>query len=133
MPHWPELSVDVRAELESALEGPITVDITTIGRASGKLRRIEIWIVNIDGRVIICGTPRPRPRDWLANLVQDSRLVVHFKEVTSTDVDATATEVTDPTTRRAVWHHRSTEWYRSRTPVDTLIAAGPVVELTWIS
>jgi deazaflavin-dependent oxidoreductase (nitroreductase family) len=132
MPSQPKLSAAVRAELNSALDGPITVDITTIGRESGKLRRIEIWIVNIDGRVIICGTPRPRPRDWLANLLQDSRLIVHFKEATSTDVDATAIEVTDVATRRAVWHHRSTEWYRERTSVDTLIADGPTVELTWI-
>lgn len=34
-----------------------TVDTTTMGRKSGKPRRIEIWIHNLDGRLYLTGSP----------------------------------------------------------------------------
>ena len=42
----------VRAELADDL----TVDITTTGRTSGLPRRIEIWMLDVDGRFFITGT-----------------------------------------------------------------------------
>ena len=54
-----------------------TVDITTIGRRPGEPRRIEIWMLDVDGRFFITGTPGRR--DWLANLGADPALVVHLK------------------------------------------------------
>ena len=54
-----------------------TIDITTTGRRSGKSRRVEIWMLDVDGRFFITGTPGPR--DWLANLLADPSLVVHLK------------------------------------------------------
>ena len=115
------------AELHRALDGPITVDITTTGRRSGEPRRIEIWIVKVGERVLIGGTPGRR--DWIANLRADPRLVVHLKESVVADLPATATEVDDLEVRREVWTHLSTNWYRGQTPLDELIADAPLVEL----
>jgi hypothetical protein len=42
-----------------------TVDITTTGRQTGLPRRIEIWMLDVDGRFFITGTPGQR--DWVAN------------------------------------------------------------------
>lgn len=118
---------DLVSELAHAAEGPVTIDITTIGRTSGMPRQIEIWLVNVNGRVIICGTPDPR--DWMANVRADPSITLHFKERTRFDVEATARVVTDPAMRREVWEHPATRWYRSQSPLDELIAAAPVIEL----
>ena len=124
------LDADVRGELVRAGDGPITVDVTTIGRTSGLPRRIEIWIVRIGDRVIMCGTPGRR--DWLANLRADPALTLHLKENgVSADVSATAIEVDDPGFRREIWEHLATHWYRTQTPVEDLIATAPTVELTF--
>lgn len=117
------------AELHRALDGPITVDITTTGRRSGEPRRIEIWIVKVGERILIGGTPGRR--DWIANLRADPRLVVHLKESVVADLPATATEVDDLEVRREVWTHLSTNWYRGQTPLDELIAEAPLVELAF--
>lgn len=120
---------EVVAQLSRAADGPITVDITTTGRNSGEPRRIEIWIVKVGDRVVIGGTPGRR--DWFANLTADPRLTVHLKDDLVVDVDAIAAVVEDPSVRAEIWRHASTEWYRSRTPVERLIADAPTVELTF--
>ena len=71
-----------------------TIDITTTGRRSRRPRRIEIWMLDVEGRFFITGTPGPR--DWLANLLADPRLVVHLKRHAHLDLDGLATMVTDP-------------------------------------
>jgi deazaflavin-dependent oxidoreductase (nitroreductase family) len=104
-----------------------TIDITTTGRRSGQPRRIEIWMLDVDGRFYITGTPGRR--DWLANLLADPGLVVHLKRRAGVDLAARATPVTDTTTRRDVIEHLSAHWYRSQTPVDDLVSAAPMVEV----
>jgi deazaflavin-dependent oxidoreductase (nitroreductase family) len=113
--------------LRDELADDPTVDITTYGRRSGQPRRIEIWMLDVDGRFFITGTPGPR--DWLANLRADPRLVVHLKRRTGIDVDATAVPVDDPATRRDVIEHLSASWYRGQTPVDELVETAPMVEV----
>ncbi|MFK8025332.1 MAG: nitroreductase family deazaflavin-dependent oxidoreductase [Ilumatobacter sp.] len=117
------------AELERAVDGPLTVDITTTGRRSGEPRRIEIWIVKVGERLVIGGTPGRR--DWWANLQADPRLVVHLKDDVVADLPATATPVTDAAIRAEIWNHLSTDWYRGQTPVEELIASAPTVELSF--
>jgi hypothetical protein len=121
------MSPEIVAEFERAAAGPITVDITTTGRSSGLLQRIEIWIVLIGHRIVIGGTPGPR--DWLANVRADPSITVHLKDALEVDVAMTAIEVTDVAVRRAIWEHRSTLWYRGQASVDDLIAGAPTVEL----
>lgn len=121
------MNTAIQAELERAASHPVVVDITTTGRTSGEPRRIEIWIVSVDDRVLIGGTPGRR--DWIANLRADDRLTLHLKEGVTADVEARATEITDPDDRRTIWSHRSTSWYRSQTTIDELVADAPLVEL----
>ena len=89
------MSEEVRRRLDSAE----TVDITTIGRFSGKPRRIEIWMYRIDGRYIITGTPGPR--DWYANLLANPSMTLHLPG--GFDLPAVATPVFDQGFRRDVF------------------------------
>ncbi len=104
-----------------------TIDITTTGRRSGLPRRIEIWMLDVDGRLFITGTPGRR--DWLANLAAEPRLVVHLKRHAHVDLAARATAVDDPATRRAVLEHLSATWYRTQELLDVLVATAPMVEV----
>jgi deazaflavin-dependent oxidoreductase (nitroreductase family) len=106
-----------------------TVDITTTGRKSGLARRIEIWMVDVDGRFFITGTSGPR--DWLANLVAQPRLVVHLKRRRHVDLPAVATPVEDAEVRRAVLEHLNAAWYRTQEPLDVLVQSAPMVEVTF--
>lgn len=115
----------VRAELA---DGPI-VDITTTGRRSGRPRRIEIWMLHVDGRFFITGTPGPR--GWLANLAAAPGLVVHLKRHAHTDLSARATVIDDPDLRRHVLTHPGTAWYRGRASVEELMAGAPMVEVVF--
>ena len=81
----------------------------------------------LDGRFFITGTPGRR--DWLANLRADPRLTVHLKRRAHRDLDATATEVTDPATRRWVLEHAAAYWYREQRSVDDLVETAPMVEV----
>jgi deazaflavin-dependent oxidoreductase (nitroreductase family) len=106
-----------------------TVDITTTGRRSGQPRRIEIWMLDVDDRFFITGTPGRR--DWLANLLADPRLTVHLKQRADRDLAATAAPVRDEATRRRVIEHLSARWYRTQSPIDDLVATAPMVEVTF--
>lgn len=106
-----------------------TIDITTTGRRSGAPRRIEIWMLDVDGRCFITGTPGHR--DWMANLAADPSLIVHLKRVAHVDLPARATTVDDAETRRRVFEHPSAHWYRDQEPLDTLVATAPMVEIVF--
>jgi deazaflavin-dependent oxidoreductase (nitroreductase family) len=110
--------------LAATLAADPTVDITTTGRRTGEPRRIEIWMLAIDGRFFITGTPGRR--DWLANLRAEPALVVH---AAGEDLPARATVVRDEATRRLVLEHVTARWYRGQTSVDDLIATAPMVEI----
>jgi deazaflavin-dependent oxidoreductase (nitroreductase family) len=115
----------VRDELA---DDPI-VDITTTGRQTGRPRRIEIWMLDVEGRFFITGTPGRR--DWMANLSADPSLVVHLKRHAHVDLAARTTPVEDPATRRAVLEHLTAAWYRTQEPLDILVATAPMVEVVF--
>jgi deazaflavin-dependent oxidoreductase (nitroreductase family) len=106
-----------------------TVDITTTGRRSGQPRRIEIWMLDVDGRFFITGTPGRR--DWLANVIANPDLVVHLKRQTHLDLQARATPVEDDNTRRLVLEQLNARWYRTQAPLDELVATSPMIEVTF--
>lgn len=115
----------VRAELA---DDP-TVDITTTGRTTGLPRRIEIWMLDVDGRFFITGTSGRR--DWLANLRANPNLIVHLKRHGDVDLGARVIEVADAATRRAVLEHPSAWWYRGEEPLDVLVDTAPLVEVVF--
>jgi deazaflavin-dependent oxidoreductase (nitroreductase family) len=106
-----------------------TVDITTTGCTTGLPRRIEIWMLDVDGRFFITGTPGRR--DWLANLRANPSLIVHLKRHGHVDLVARATDVEDVSTRRVVLEHSSAGWYRSQEPLDVLVDTAPMVEVVF--
>jgi len=116
--------------IRHALAHGLTCDITTTGRTSGKPRRIEIWYFVLDERVYITGTPGPR--DWLANLLAEPRMIFHIKEGAHADLPARATPITDATERRrilgAVMHSNS--WFRAQSyDLEAWVAGSPLVEV----
>ena len=112
-----------------ALEEDPTIDITTTGRRTGEPRRLEIWVLVVDGRCFITGTPGRR--DWLANLIADPHLTVHLKHAVVRDLDAEATVVRDAPTRRHVLSHAAACWYRSQSKLEQLVADAPLVEVVF--
>jgi deazaflavin-dependent oxidoreductase (nitroreductase family) len=108
-----------------------TIDITTTGRRSGRPRRIEIWMLDVDGRFFITGTPGRR--DWLANLRADPSMTVHLKRRAGVDLSGRAEIVSDPATRRRVLEHLGAHWYRDQAALDELVARAPMVEVTFDS
>jgi deazaflavin-dependent oxidoreductase (nitroreductase family) len=115
--------------VRGALAADPTIDITTTGRRSGQPRRIEIWMMDVDGRFFITGTPGRR--DWLANLRENPELTVHLKRDDNVDLVAHATEVADETLRRSVIEHLAATWYRGQTSVDDLVTNAPMVEIVF--
>ncbi len=101
-----------------------TIDLTTIGRKSGRPRRVEIWWFRIDGRFIVTGT-RGR-RDWLANILANPQVVVR---VAGRDIEALAAVVTDEGFRRRVFTRPETRWYSTVEELELLVATAPMIEL----
>jgi len=124
-------------EIWSALGNDRTIDIITIGAKSGLPRKTEIWFNNIDGRIIICGTPDskggkgPRtPRDWLANLRVNPEFTFCLKESMSVELLARAVEILDPADRRYLMSAPETKWYRDQVDsIDDLVNNSPIIEV----
>lgn len=118
------------AEVQSALARDLTIDITTTGRRTGELRRIEIWFLNLEGLIYIAGTPGPR--DWLANLAAHPAFTFHLKESTVADLPATANLVVDEDERRRVFVSASASWYRQQGDAfEDLVQTAPLVRITF--
>jgi hypothetical protein len=116
-----------------------TVDIVTTGRRTGRTRVTEIWTTCLFGQVFICGTPNAgrdgverTPRDWLANLLAEPRLVLRLKNRAEADLPAVAEPVTDPEERRRILSQPSTEYYRNAVSLDVAVAHSPIVRLTFV-
>jgi deazaflavin-dependent oxidoreductase (nitroreductase family) len=116
--------------ITGALASGHTIDITTTGRKTGEPRRLEIVFHNIDGRLIITGSPRSdRKRAWLLNLEADPALTFHLKGRVTADLPATARVITDPTERRSIagWV-KANAWPNE--DVEAMTAWAPMIEVT---
>ena len=113
--------------IRRALTHGHTIDITTTGRRSGKLRRIELVFHAFDGHVYLSGMPRPARRGWLANLEADPHFTFHLKGPVVADLPATARVITDETERRAVLARVARVWRRQ--DVETMVRYSPLVEV----
>ena len=117
-------------KISASLEHGHTIDITTTGRRTGLPRRIEIVFHNIDGRLVISGTPRSdRKRAWLLNLEADPNLTFHLKGSVNGDLPATARVITDPTERRAIADWITANAWRNQ-DVEAMTAWAPMIEVT---
>ena len=120
------------ASLDEKVRGALTrggvIDITTIGRRSGRPRRVEIVFHNIDGRIYISGTPSPRRRSWLANLEVGPEFTFHLKGPVRADLAAKARVIDDEAERRRILPHIARTWRRN--DVDTMVRYSPLIEVT---
>lgn len=105
------------------------IDITTTGRTSGQLRRIEMWYHVVDGRVYITGLPGKR--DWYANMVAQPRFTFHVKESAQADLPATARPITEPAEREAVLTRILEKLGRPASALPEWMSGSPLVEVTF--
>lgn len=110
-----------------ALSRGHTIDITTIGRKTGELRRIETTFHNIDGRVVLSGLPGKR--SWYANLRANPNFTFHLKGAVKADLPATARAITEPVERRELMARVAQNW--GRTDLEVMLANSPLVEVTF--
>lgn len=103
-----------------------TIDITTIGRHSGKPARIEIWWFHLDGEFVITGSPGPR--DWYANVLADPAITVHTP---MGDFTGRASPIRDPETRRRVLSDPELSWYQTQAELDRLVASSPMIRIAF--
>lgn len=87
--------------IRRALKTDLVIDITTIGRKTGKPRRLEIWFHNLDGELFLTGSPGKK-RDWLANLIANPAFTFHLKQSIRADIPAKATPIFDGPSRREI-------------------------------
>jgi deazaflavin-dependent oxidoreductase (nitroreductase family) len=117
-------------EVVKALDKDLTVDITTIGRRSGRPRRIEIWFHRVNGRFYITGIPGRR--DWYANVLANRSFTFHLKESAKADLPATARPVTDPEEKRSVLLQAESVWNRpNERSVNDWVLHSPLVEVVF--
>lgn len=113
----------VNDEIRRALDGQMTVEITTVGRRTGQPRRIETWRYLADGRYWLTGSPGAR--DWYANLLAHPAFTLHLG---GRDLRAHARAVTDPDERARVFGEivPGLDWAGS---LEAWIAGSPLVEI----
>ena len=116
--------------VRTALDHSQVIDLTTIGRRTGAPRRIEIFLHNLDGRLVISGMPvASRTRAWIHNITADPRVILHLKgPFARADVAGTARVVTDPAERRGLLVGVARNW--NRTDLDRMVAHSPLIEVT---
>jgi deazaflavin-dependent oxidoreductase (nitroreductase family) len=115
--------------VQGALARGGVMDMTTVGRQSGRPRRIEIVFHNIDGRIYISGIPSPVRRGWLANLEAHPGLTVHLKGAVRADLPATARIIDDEAERRRVLASVARNWKRK--DLETMVRQSPLIEVTF--
>jgi hypothetical protein len=117
----------VDERIRQAIATDRTIDITTIGRRSGKPRRIEIWRYRADGRTFLSGTPGSR--DWDANLVANPDFTYHLKGTVTADLPARGRPITQVGERREVIEQIIGGLGRAEGEVERWVAESPLIEV----
>ena len=114
-----------------------TIDITTIGRRSGRPRRIEIWFYRADGEIYLSSLPAKR--SWYANLEVNPAFTFHLKHGVRADLPATAKPVTDEVERRRIFTQFVDDLNQPSNPgrisqptsVEDWMAGSPLMEISF--
>ena len=114
------------AEIERALKTDGMIDITTIGKKTGKPHKIEIAFHNFDGVLYITGSPGRR--DWYANLIAKPQFTFHLKQSAQADIPAKAIPITDEAARRRVLSKVVVKWGK-QDDLEAFMQSSPLVEV----
>ncbi len=118
--------------VRTALDHSQVIDLTTTGRRTGEPRRIEIFVHNLDGRIVISGMPAAgRTRAWLRNAEANPAVTLHYKGSgpgAVADVQGTARVVTDGAERRELLVGVARNW--NRTDLDVMVEHSPLIVVT---
>jgi deazaflavin-dependent oxidoreductase (nitroreductase family) len=114
------------AEIERALKTDGLIDITTVGRKTGKPHTVEIAFHNFDGVLYISGMPGRR--DWYANLMATPQFTFHLKQSTQADIPAKAIPITDEAARRRVLSKVAAKWGK-QDQLEAFMQSSPLVEV----
>lgn len=114
-----------------------TIDITTIGRRSGRPRRIEIWFYRADGEIYLSGLPAKR--SWYANLGANPAFTFHLKHGVRADLPATSKPITDEVERRRIFTQFVDDLNQPSNPgrisqptnVEDWMAGSPLMEISF--
>jgi deazaflavin-dependent oxidoreductase (nitroreductase family) len=118
------------AEIERALKTDGMIDITTVGRKTGRPHKIEIAFHNFDGVLYITGSPGRR--DWYANVAANPQFTFHLKQSAQADIPAKATPITDEATRRQVLSKVVAKWGK-QDQLEAFVQSSPLVEVQFES
>jgi deazaflavin-dependent oxidoreductase (nitroreductase family) len=114
------------AAIERALKTDGLIDITTVGRKTGKPSKIEIAFHNFDGVLYMSGSPGRR--DWYANVVAKPQFMFHLKQSTQADIPAKAIPITDEAARRRVLSKVVVKWGK-QDELEAFVQSSPLVEV----
>jgi deazaflavin-dependent oxidoreductase (nitroreductase family) len=87
--------------VKEALDRGGIADITTVGRKTGKPRRIEIYFHQFDGEYFITGRHGFK-RDWVANILAHPEFTLNLKRGLTADVPVIGEPEPDPEVRARV-------------------------------
>jgi deazaflavin-dependent oxidoreductase (nitroreductase family) len=114
--------------IRAALDRSQVIDLTTTGRRSGQPRRIEVFLHNLDGRLVISGKPNPEhERAWLRNVRANPAVALHLKGAVVADLEGKARVVSDPAERAELLAGVARNW--RRTDLDVMEAHSPLIEI----
>lgn len=88
--------------VKEAIDRGGIADISTVGRKSGKARRIEIYFHAFDGHYYLTGRPSDGKRDWEANIEANPEFTLHLKRGVSVDIPVRGYSEPDPDERGRV-------------------------------
>ncbi len=114
--------------VQRALARPHRIDMTTIGRRSGRPRRIELVFHNIDGMIVISGSPGRR--DWYANVIANPAITFHLKGPVKADLPALARPITEPEERQRVMEAVTRNW-GAQDKFEIFYRRSPLIEVTF--
>lgn len=87
--------------VKEALDRGGIADITTIGRKTGKPRRIEIYFHQFGGEYFLTGRHGPK-RDWEANIEANPEFTLHLKRGVTADIPVRGEPEPDPEERARI-------------------------------
>jgi len=115
--------------IRTALGRNQVIDLTTTGRRSRQPRRIEIYLHNLGGRLVISGMPVPgRTRAWIHNISAEPAVTIHLKgDGPAADIDGIARVVTDPAERTQLLEGVARNW--GRRDLEVMLEHSPLIEV----